>query len=210
MSAPPRLASWLLNQFLLGEHRDSIIGDLTERYIKQPSSLWYWRQATTAIIVSFVAQALAHIWLVLGVLGLSLLIPRAYVMFLLDSVMAVHQILARALLNWSIEAGVTWLYDYSVVLVGFALGSLILCGVFGVLALLLVRRRPHERGLMLSVLIMSCIAQGFPALSGTVRQFLNAPTSPLPVFLLFVHSFFMFVVVPYSILTGGRRPSERP
>src|SRR5688572_9691601 len=181
MTEPPRLASWLLNQFLLGERRDSLIGDLTERYAARPSPVWFWRQSAAAIVMSFLAQAIAHIWLVLAVLALSLLLPKAYVLFVVDSVLAVQQTLSAALLNWFIDGGVIWLYDYIMVVVEFGL-SLILCVALSGLAFLLVRLRPQERGLMLSVLIVSCIVQGLPDLSRTVSEVVKAPTSLLWVF----------------------------
>jgi len=48
---PPSFATWLLEALAPDERRDSLIGDLIERYRNGDSASWYWRQALGAILL---------------------------------------------------------------------------------------------------------------------------------------------------------------
>jgi len=50
--APPRLATWLLQRLAPGRHRESLEGDLLERYARGRSRLWYWREVAVAIVIA--------------------------------------------------------------------------------------------------------------------------------------------------------------
>jgi hypothetical protein len=49
---PPRLAAWLLERLASGPTRESLIGDLEEKYRGGRSAVWYWRQAIVAMLLS--------------------------------------------------------------------------------------------------------------------------------------------------------------
>jgi hypothetical protein len=49
---PPRFATWLLEHFVSGPRRQSLVGDLHEKYLQGYSTAWYWRQVVTTIVVS--------------------------------------------------------------------------------------------------------------------------------------------------------------
>ena len=49
-SQPPRLASWLLHHLASSPQRESLAGDLIERYHQGRSATWYWRQVLAAIL----------------------------------------------------------------------------------------------------------------------------------------------------------------
>jgi hypothetical protein len=49
-SQPPRLASWLLHHLASSPRRESLAGDLIERYRQGRSASWYWRQVLAAIL----------------------------------------------------------------------------------------------------------------------------------------------------------------
>jgi len=49
-SRPPRLASWLLRHLASSPQRESLAGDLIERYHQGQSATWYWRQVLAAIL----------------------------------------------------------------------------------------------------------------------------------------------------------------
>ena len=53
-SQPPRLASWLLHHLASGPQRESLAGDLIERYHQGQSATWYWRQVLAAILVGVI------------------------------------------------------------------------------------------------------------------------------------------------------------
>ena len=57
---PPLLARWLLQRLYSGPNPDAVIGDLLERHQASPSSVWYWRQALTTIVVSLLWAIRAH------------------------------------------------------------------------------------------------------------------------------------------------------
>ncbi len=56
----PRVATWLLEHLQSGSRNDHITGDLMEAYQRGRSRAWYWKQALTAIIVSFYQEIMAH------------------------------------------------------------------------------------------------------------------------------------------------------
>jgi hypothetical protein len=49
---PPHLATWLLERLVSGPTRESLIGDLEEKYRCGRSSVWYWRQTIMAVLLS--------------------------------------------------------------------------------------------------------------------------------------------------------------
>lgn len=51
VSAPPRLANWLLLRLGAGYHRDALLGDLLEEYELGRSRRWYWWQVLNSIAV---------------------------------------------------------------------------------------------------------------------------------------------------------------
>jgi hypothetical protein len=57
---PPTVAKWLLRHFGSSPNNESTIGDLDERYRQGRSSLWYWKQAVGAIVVSFFNEVWGH------------------------------------------------------------------------------------------------------------------------------------------------------
>jgi hypothetical protein len=46
---PPRIAVWLLTRLTPAEHRDSIVGDLVERFSEGESRRWFWKQTAHAL-----------------------------------------------------------------------------------------------------------------------------------------------------------------
>jgi len=67
---PPVLATWLLKHAARGN--DALVGDLFEEHRRRRSSVWYWRQVLTAVVVSLSREAL----LVLGIVALFLIGSR--------------------------------------------------------------------------------------------------------------------------------------
>jgi hypothetical protein len=62
---PPLLARWLLQRLYSGPNAEAVFGDLLERYQASPSSVWYWRQVVTTIVVSLLWAIRAHKMLVI-------------------------------------------------------------------------------------------------------------------------------------------------
>jgi len=57
---PPRIATWMLKHFGSGANIDAVLGDLAEQYLQKDSAMWYWRQAMSAIPVSFFKEIRGH------------------------------------------------------------------------------------------------------------------------------------------------------
>lgn len=55
---PPRIATWLLNR--LSGHNEALIGDMIEEYRRGRSRLWYWRQASIAVLRTTVVDVRSH------------------------------------------------------------------------------------------------------------------------------------------------------
>src|SRR5581483_11656066 len=56
----PRIATWLLHTFAAGGTQESIAGDITERYMRGRSRLWYWRQVLAAVVMATVREVRTH------------------------------------------------------------------------------------------------------------------------------------------------------
>ena len=75
-SRPPRLATWLLSRMTSNPTRESLVGDLIERFHRGRSSGWYWRQVIKAILADTANEFRSHPWLSLRaiVIGFSVLV----------------------------------------------------------------------------------------------------------------------------------------
>src|ERR1700722_7654359 len=60
ISHPPTVATWLLEHFHSGPRNQSLVGDMMEEYKNGRSDAWYWRQALTAIFLSFYTDIWRH------------------------------------------------------------------------------------------------------------------------------------------------------
>ena len=57
---PPGIATSLAQRFVSGPRRESLVGDLIEQHRQGRSSLWYWRQVLTAIVIGAIYDVGAH------------------------------------------------------------------------------------------------------------------------------------------------------
>jgi hypothetical protein len=62
MAHPPVAATWLLERFSIDA---ALEGDLMEKYRRERSAGWYWRQALLAVLVCSGRDVVAHRWLAL-------------------------------------------------------------------------------------------------------------------------------------------------
>jgi len=80
-TAPPSLATWMLEHCTLGDCNEALAGDLLEGYSAGLSDGWYWREVFAACAVSWTEALRARTSMLIFVLLWSMLAP-AWAMFL--------------------------------------------------------------------------------------------------------------------------------
>jgi hypothetical protein len=75
---PPKVARWLLGHFGSSPNNDTVIGDLDERYHQGHSYIWYWRQALSAIVMSFYTEVRGHKLMAIGTVLFGWMIKAAW------------------------------------------------------------------------------------------------------------------------------------
>jgi hypothetical protein len=99
----PRLASWLLRRVVSGPKRESLIGDLDEQFARGHSSLWYWRQVLSAILVGVIGDLREHPVLVIR----SVVLTWAVVIAWVESTLALYLWVSENWVNaWVPSSGV--------------------------------------------------------------------------------------------------------
>ena len=102
---PPRLASVLLHRLASGPKRESLMGDLAERWQHGHSATWYWRQVVTAIAAGAVHDVGSH-----KLLAVRAVIVGVACQFLLSvPVLVLVMNLMSALTNGGLYLGELWL-----------------------------------------------------------------------------------------------------
>ena len=72
------LATWMLEHLTFGSRNESLSGDLLEEFQSGRSVGWYWRQALSAIAVSFSSKFRAYLLPLLFSAGWSILYPALW------------------------------------------------------------------------------------------------------------------------------------
>jgi hypothetical protein len=98
---PPRLATWLLQCWGSGPNRESLAGDLIERYQHGRSRAWYWRQVVIAVAIGAARDIRDHKFLAAraAVGGFLLLWLSAYV------VQTTYNAASIFIWNWTVTHG---------------------------------------------------------------------------------------------------------
>jgi hypothetical protein len=205
-SGPPALATWLLSHFALGANSESLIGDLIERYQHGRSPAWYWRQTVVTIGGSFIAQAWLHRWLAIGVVALDLwVLPDAYMRLHTRWIGLLDAAWYPRFIRWLASSAPDVIWRITMWLHPWALTSTVTyCFLLGSVAWILVRLRPRQGGLILTVLILSNVGQCAPYLRGGFLNWLHEPGNPISIFGFLWYATFVLVAIPSSILLGGR------
>jgi|SRR5665213_61370 len=74
-SAPPRIASWMLEHFMSAEGNDALAGDLLESFRAGRSAGWYWRQVFAAIALRVLRSYRRHRFVILFATSWAMLSP---------------------------------------------------------------------------------------------------------------------------------------
>ena len=78
MRQPPRVATWLLDNFRYGPLSDSLVGDLIEQFRQGRSRYWYYRQVAVALAAGMVKGVREHKFRALAGLSAGCCILYAY------------------------------------------------------------------------------------------------------------------------------------
>ena len=95
-SQPPRLASWLLQHLASSPQRESLAGDLIERYHDAHSAAWYWRQVFGAILAGVTRDVRDHKLLAIRAVAIGWLLA----------------VLFSFPVNWMSNAGRAWMIEW--------------------------------------------------------------------------------------------------
>ena len=190
---PPRLATWLLQRFVVGHRGNSLVGDLLERYQQKRSPAWYWNQVITAILASTMRDVAAH----------KLLAVRAVVVGALAGVLftvPVHWLseITRASINdWLAASG--HYYFWAVFLIGPLSITAFECVAGAAVGAIVARL--HQANAAAMVCLVSASFLLFE--EGLVALLLSTqPHSPMPQASLILPPL-LAVGKPLSVLIGG-------
>src|SRR5262245_5335405 len=165
-----------MTTLLVGSNRESLIGDLVEQHQLGRSAIWYWRQAISAVVSGFAAEVSQHLWFAAAVIGLGVYLPDIY--------------MAVVRPRW-IAAFEGWYPPQYQLATRIAY-----CVMLGTIARMLVRLSPLQRGMVVTLLMITQIVPGLLHLR------LHRPDPFWAIHLSY--AIFVFIAIPVSILLGAR------
>lgn len=201
-SKPPVSATWLLERCSV---RESVIGDLVERYQRRPSRIWYWRQVLFAIVTDTVAQVLEHKRLVVRGIGSGMTL-----LWLLGWVTNPLSIaFGKFVWNWSVETDVVWLRGW--LQSGWPLSSLQTSLVWSLAGWVVARaHRPCSMAVVFALMTAHVLL--YFSYNGWLYFLLSDNNRPPPssfftisTYWLTVQSVFLFIGGLLGANTGGTR-----
>ena len=208
-SRPPRLADWLLRRFASGPKKRSLIGDLHEQRARGRSSAWYWRQAISAIAASFAAELSQHKLLAVAVTVLAVYLPDVYrlsglwiLAVRLNRLWYPHLINSR----WSWMVTNPWAYRLKPYL---WTSDLVWCAILAATTWIMIQLRPRQRGLLVTVFLVTQIGVRAPLVGYALRDWLRDPGNPIWLYGFLWYSAVTFVAIPCSILLVGAATTRR-
>jgi hypothetical protein len=190
---PPRLATWVLEHFVSGPRRESLVGDLLEQYPRRRSAVWYWRQVLAAIVGSVARDLSAHKRLAVRAVAVGWL---AYAVLSVP-VHWLAEMVSLQIRDWIVTSGH---YAFWPVFLAGPLSATVCWCLAGVTIGWMVARlhRRHAVAVVClfsaSVLVFEC---GFTALMLSLKS--HPPMSPAVLLLLAL----MAMGTPMSVLIGG-------
>ena len=193
---PPRVAAWLFDRLTSGPNRESLGGDLIERYASGRSVSWYWRQVVNAILGGAARDVRDH-----KLLALRAVTAGFASMWMFWALASIPLRLVWVLSNGGLYLGGHWMtLDHSWMHYrGYLALLLIVAGSAGSGWIVGRLHREHQAAMVLAFLAAVVLA-GTAQLVIQVRL-LGWPIRPM------IHSaptiIVLFVVTPISVLVGG-------
>jgi hypothetical protein len=193
---PPRLAAWLFERLASGPNRESLGGDLIERYASGRSGSWYWRQVVNAILGGAARDVRDH-----KLLALRAVTVGFASMWMFWALASLPLRVVWVLSNGGLYLGSHWMtLDYSWMHYrGYLALLLSVVGSAGSGWIVARLHREHQTAMVLAFLAAVVLA-GTAQLVIQVRL-LGWPIRPM------IHSaptiIMLFIVTPISVLVGG-------
>jgi hypothetical protein len=203
-SGPPPLATWLMTRLASGERRESLIGDLIEQHRRGRSSAWYWRQAISAIITGFTAEAWRHKALatLLVVLGTSM--GDIYMFIMQASGLRWLDSWYPRAMRWLLKEELYGVWRLADSLHMHAwLTTIEFCAFLAAVVWIASRLRPRQMGLVITIFLVTQISLCVPYLRIASVDWLNDPGNPMWFFNVLWFSIFTLIVMPFSIIVSG-------
>ena len=206
-SKPPALALWLLDRLAVGEHHESMIGDLIEKHHTSRSDVWFWRQTFGLVAGNLAAAFWTYRWTTVTVVAISTLLPELYRLLVFQWVMAIDRTWQVPLLNWLLDSELIVVWRAAYGLTTGLTSQLVWCVLIFSFACIVGRLRPDARVVVAIVLVVSELAQCTAGLSHTMSGWLRHPTDWVGLLIAFRFGAFALVAIPASVLLGGRAAS---
>lgn len=203
---PPRLATWLLQRWMLGPNRESLVGDLVEQYQHGRSSAWYWRQALAAVLAGSVAEVWNQKLLIACVLATSVYLLNWIYTFVLWPTFVVRLYLAwyPPLIRWLLakDLDAIRLAVYRVRLENLT-STLVWCVLLTTAVWSATRICPRQRRLIATVFLVSQIGQCLPYLHDAFENWLRyRANDPSWFFTFLMFSLYVFAALPSCVFVG--------
>lgn len=201
---PPALATWLLNRLAPGEKRESLIGDLIEQHQRGRSPAWYWRQAVNVVIAHLAATLWRHKWVAIGVIALNAILPDLYRSFIAHWVAVVDMAWYPRLMHWLLETREFTAFHAAYGLATGLTTQVAWCVLISSVAWIFVRLQSAARRTVVTLLVLFELGQCIPGLRHTFGGWWHDPADLTGFLMALRFAMFMFVLIPFSILWGGR------
>jgi hypothetical protein len=139
------------------------------------------------------------------VIAIALVLPPVYVRFLSHPVNVVYAFWYLRSIEWLAQSAPDPIWRTVVQLHPWAwTGTVAWCALLGSIAWVAVRVRPHQRGLILTVFVLSNVCQDMPYLRVALMNWLHDAGNPMWMFGFMWYATFVLVGTPFSILLGGK------
>jgi hypothetical protein len=194
----------------------ALIGDVLEQRHAGRSALWLWRQTIIALVHRIVsgvqqdplraaARVWGSVWLATGTLALSLSLPYVWMHFLWHYAAMLDMSWYPRSLGWMARSSPHIVWQLFILLHPWAWSYMaVWCAVLGALTWSLVRFKPRQRDLILTLLVLSQIGPCLPTLTRSFIDWSHEPANPVGILNLVWYAVFVFAAIPLSIATGGR------
>ena len=192
---------------------EGLIGDLIEQRHAGRSALWLWWQTVMTIVArirSDLRRDPTPLWCAAGAVAIALVLPYVWRHVVWDYAVRLDVTWYPATIDWLARSSPDGVWNLVRVFRPWSWTSTAAwCALLASTAWLLVRVRPKERVLILTVFTLSNMAQGLPSLGRLFLDWSTQPANPMRISNFVWFAILLFVAIPLSIYAGGRLGHRR-